>query len=184
MKWLRNKKLSVWIRVIHRDLGFLAVGLCLVYGISGYLLNHMNGKDPAFKTEERTLKLGSGLTAETLPLQWNNRQDVPALKKVMPIDEEHFRLLLDGGIGVYHSVTGMVDYEKHRKNEFIYQINKLHYNKAEGWSPVADFFVASLLFLAISGLFMVKGKKGIAGRGKWYLIAGLLIPVIYIIINR
>ena len=47
---LLNKSLSYWLRVIHRDLGFLMVGLCLVYGVSGFLLNHMDGKDPAFKT--------------------------------------------------------------------------------------------------------------------------------------
>ena len=41
---LLNKSLSYWLRVIHRDLGFLMVGLCLVYGVSGFLLNHMDGK--------------------------------------------------------------------------------------------------------------------------------------------
>jgi uncharacterized membrane protein YhdT len=39
------------------------------------------------------------------------------------------------------------------------------------------------MFLAVSGLFIVKGKKGIAGSGKWYLLAGLLIPLLYVIFS-
>jgi hypothetical protein len=92
--------------------------------------------------------------------------------------------MLEGGIGVYNSADGRLDYEKHTKRAFVYWINRLHYNKIKGWSPVADFFAVSLLFLAVSGLFIVKGKKGLTGTGKWYLIVGLLIPVLYILFTR
>ncbi len=47
---------------------------------------------------------------------------------------------------------------------------------------MADIFAGSLIFLAISGLFMVKGKHGITKKGKWYLIIGLLIPILYILL--
>jgi len=58
-------------------------------------------------------------------------------------------------------------------------MNRLHYNRVKGWSPIADFFAGSLILLAITGLFIVKGKKGLAGSGKWYLLIGLLIPILY-----
>ena len=48
---------------------------------------------------------------------------------------------------------------------------------------MGDFFAFSLVFFAISGLFMIKGKNGIAGRGKWYLLIGILIPIIYMILS-
>ncbi|NDV67041.1 peptidase [Bacteroides sp. 224] len=155
------------------------VGLCLVYGISGSLLNHMNGKDPAFKTTEASLQLDKELTNEELTVLWADKK-LPELKRVLAIDDVHSRLMLNGGIGVYNSATGLVDYELHSKNEFIYWINKLHYNKVKGWSFMADLFAFSLIFFAVSGLFIVKGKHGIARRGKWYLLAGLVIPVVYI----
>ncbi|MDR1524434.1 MAG: PepSY-associated TM helix domain-containing protein, partial [Tannerella sp.] len=90
---------------------------------------------------------------------------------------------LNGGVGVYNSVTGIVDYEVYSKNEFVYWINKLHYNKVKGWSVMADLFAFALMFFAISGLLIVKGRKGLAGSGKWYLLAGIMIPVLYIIFN-
>ncbi|MBB4035350.1 hypothetical protein GGR21_001239 [Dysgonomonas hofstadii] len=179
-----NKKvISKWARIIHRDLGFLMVGVCLVYAISGILLNHMDGKDPAYKTEEISLRFDPDLSKEELMVSWNDKKDLPELRKVMTIDDDHLRLMLDGGVGVYNKSDGKLDYEKYTKREFIYWINKLHYNKVKGWSIMADFFAASLIFFAISGLVIVKGKKGISGRGKWYLILGLLIPVVYVIFS-
>ncbi len=171
-----------WARIIHRDVGFLMVGVCLVYAISGILLNHMNGKDPAFRTEEVTLQASKGLNSEELTYWWNDRKELPPLRKILPVDEQHLRLMLEGGVGVYNSSTGTLDYEKHSKRQFVYWINKLHYNQIKGWSVMADFFAVSLIFFALSGLVMVKGKSGISGRGKWYLLAGLLIPVVYLIL--
>lgn len=180
MKWW-NKSLSYWLRAVHRDLGFLMVGLCLVYGISGFLLNHMDGKDPAFKTTEATVVLTKGMDQEALEAEWNAGPERPLLKKVLEIDEEHFRLMLEGGVGVYNSVTGVTEYEVHVKRPVIYWFNRLHYNRVNGWNVMGDFFAVSLVFFALSGLFMMKGKNGIAGRGKWFLLIGLLIPVLYVI---
>jgi uncharacterized membrane protein len=47
------------------------------------------------------------------------------------------------------------------------------------WTYVADVFAVLLIFLAGSGIFMVRGKNGIVGRGKWIVAAGILIPVIF-----
>jgi hypothetical protein len=88
-------------------------------------------------------------------------------------------LFLEAGTGVYNSSNGSLHYERHEKRVLIYWMNSLHYNKVKGWSPVADIFAGSLIVLAITGLFMVKGKRGITGSGKWYLLIGLLIPIIF-----
>jgi len=140
----------------------------------------MNGKDPAFKTEKGSILLDKGLSKEELTDQWKNHSKLPVLKKIIPIDGHSFRVMGEGGIGIYTISTGTVEYEKHTKRPFVYWINKLHYNQIKGWSPIADIFAASLLFFAVSGILIVRGKKGIAGRGLWYLLAGLSIPVIYI----
>ena len=66
MKW-RNKSLSYWFRVLHRDLGYLMVGVCLIYAVSGILLNHMNGKDPAFRTTEAAVQLEKGMQGRRTP---------------------------------------------------------------------------------------------------------------------
>ena len=179
MKW-SNKSVRKWLRIIHRDLGYVMVGITLIYGISGYVLNHMDGKDPAYETIEGTAILPVGLSTIQLEEAWMLKSDLPVLKRILPIDNEHYRLMLDGGIGVYQSSDSEVVYELHRKKPFIYFINKLHYNKVGGWTIMGDIFAFTLIFFAISGLFMVKGSKGLSGRGKWYVLIGLAIPIIYL----
>jgi len=172
-------KLTRLLRIIHRDLGFLVVGVTLVYGISGILLNHMKGKDPAFRTEAKNLQLPANLSNAELSDAWQADKSLPPLKRIMQIDETNSRVFIDGGVGVYDSSTGSLSYERHKKRVLVYWINRLHYNKVNGWSPVADFFAGSLILLAITGLFIVKGKRGITGSGKWYLLIGLLIPILF-----
>ena len=33
------------------------------------------------------------------------------------------------------------------------------------------------MLLALTGMFMMKGRGGLAGRGKWFVLAGLAVPV-------
>lgn len=174
-------KITKWLRIIHRDLGYLMVGVSIIYAFSGILLNHMGETDPAFESVDRSIQIEKELTAENLSTACKEA-DMPHIKRMLKIDNEHTQLLLEGGIGVYNSVNGTIDYEVHKRKELIYWMNRLHYNRIGGWSWMADFFAVSLMFFAISGLFMVKGRKGIAGRGKWFLLIGLIIPIIYILI--
>ena len=173
MKWTRI------LRIIHRDLGFFVVGITLVYAVSGIILNHLSNKDPAFRKEERTIQFPANLTDTELSAAWNADNKLPVLKRILRIDENSLRVFLEGGIGVYNAANGSLSYEKNEKRVLVYWINRLHYNKVKGWSPVADFYAGSLILLAITGLFMVKGKKGIAGSGKWYLLIGILIPILF-----
>jgi len=50
------------------------------------------------------------------------------------------------------------------------------------WTWVADIFGFSLILLAVTGLFVLKGKKGLNGRGKWFVALGFLIPLVFLII--
>ena len=181
MRWWKSNDVRRWLRIIHRDLGYLMVGICLVYAISGILLTHMNGKDPAYRSSSYTLTFPVGLDQKQLAALWQEDTSRPALRNIRPVDTDHSRLVLQGGIGVYNAADGTLDYEMHRKRELVYWINKLHYNRVEGWSFMADLFAVSLIFFAVSGLFMVPGRKGFLGRGKWFLLVGLLVPAAYVL---
>ncbi len=178
----KRNSIKKWLRIIHRDLGFLMVGICLIYGLSGIILNHMNDGDPAYKTVEETLTFEKNLSSESLTQVWNQKKELPPLKLIREGKLSH-QVLLDGGVGVYNIETGELSYEFHTKRPFVFWINKLHYNKIGGWTIMADIFAISLIFFAVSGLFIVSRKHGIMGRGKWFLFAGLLIPVLYILIS-
>lgn len=179
-KFKIDPRVRKWIRIIHRDLGFVMVGLSLVYGTSGILLNHLNGQDPSYKIENKSLTFAEGLTPEEFKQTWESESDRPKLNNIGETAGK-YRLMIQGGIGEYDPQTGMVQYQTSKRKPFAYWVNRLHYNRVKGWSLMADIFAGSLIFLALSGLCMVKGKHSIVGRGKWYLIIGLLIPVLYVL---
>src|SRR5688572_31795033 len=49
----RRFKLRPWLRALHRDLGYLAVGLTVMYALSGLAVNHIADWDPSFVQIER-----------------------------------------------------------------------------------------------------------------------------------
>src|SRR3954468_16598061 len=53
-KWLGQP----WVRALHRDFGFLVIGLTVIYAFSGLAVNHVADWDPNFQSYERTLDLG------------------------------------------------------------------------------------------------------------------------------
>jgi len=175
-----GKRFTRWLRVLHRDLGFLAIGLCLIYAISGILLNHMDGSDPAYKVMKGSKTIEPGLSEKELTAEWAKETNFPAIKRFFSAGDSQIKILAEGGTAQYNRVTGELNYEFYLKRPFVYFINKLHYNQVKGWTFMADLFAVLLIFFALSGLVMVKGKKGLAGSGKWYLLAGLLIPLIYL----
>lgn len=183
MTWFSKQRLLRSLRVIHRDLGFFVVGVCFIYGISGFLLNHMNGSDPAYRSRQDTTVIAKGLGETELEKVWTGTLDLPPVKKITSSGNDRLRVMCEGGTGTYDMTDGSLAYEVHRKRPFIFQMNKMHYNRVNGWNVMGDLFALSLLFFAISGLFMVKGRYGIAGRGKWFLLAGLVIPFLYVIFS-
>lgn len=179
-----NKSWRYYVYMLHRNLGYLAVGLTLVYAISGILLNHVNQTgDPAFKITKSSTTLPAGLTTSyQIDSVWQTLNlDTPPLQKAVAT-QSGFSLYFKGGSGNYERENGFTHYEIYTKRPVIYYLTYLHVAKGNGWFFIGDLYAAILAFLAISGMFMVKGKHSIAGRGKWYLIIGVLIPVIYILL--
>ena len=46
---------------LHRDAGYLAVGLTIVYAVSGLAVNHVSDWDPSFKSYERVRTVATPL---------------------------------------------------------------------------------------------------------------------------
>src|SRR5256885_15484666 len=54
---LIRKRWRAWLRAIHRDIGYLAVGFTVIYALSGIAMNHIDDWDPNFHATEITQKI-------------------------------------------------------------------------------------------------------------------------------
>ncbi len=181
-----GKTVRKWNRVIHRDLGYLAVGLSLVYAISGFVVNHVQDWNPNYQIEHIVSNIG--------PVKYIAEHKDQSIKEVLrrlSLPESYktsFRpepnilriFIKDHTIEVNLS-SGDVVQEIVKTHFLIYEMNFLHLNHPKKlWTYMADLYAISLAVLAITGLFILKGKQGITGRGAWLTIAGIILPVFFL----
>lgn len=182
MKWRK------WNRIIHRDLGYICFGLIIVYSISGVAVNHVSEWNPNYIIEKDTLNIpiprDTILTAEqSLNHVINSLQITDSIKSYFRPSPEEIQIFIERKTYYAKLNTGMVVKETVSDRRVFRETNFLHLNNPKNvWTYVADAFAVSLALLAITGLFMIKGKKGITGRGKWLTALGILIPILFLII--
>ena len=49
------------------------------------------------------------------------------------------------------------------------------------WTYFADIFAVGLIIITLSGVIMLKGSKGIIGRGGIEMIVGIVIPILFLL---
>lgn len=170
------------LRILHRDFGYVAAGLTIIYAISGIAVNHIQDWNPNYKIEKTSLILDSlpknatqeEITEFVLKAVGETRE----LKNTYRSSPDELEIFVEGNSILVNYITKEVKQEKVNSRFFLKETNDLHLNKPKGiWTYVADIFAVALLFLAISGLFLIKGKNGIKGRGLWLTLIGLVIPL-------
>ncbi|MFH0759118.1 MAG: PepSY-associated TM helix domain-containing protein [Bacteroidota bacterium] len=179
-----------WNRWLHREMGFLFFGMALVYGVSGIALNHgvVRHWDPGIISRSESFQYPSALQKDSV-----DRELVEVLLELtgekknfkqyyFPNEQNLMIYLREGHITVELS-TGNISVTKVRSRPFFREVNYLHYNKPKKlWTWFSDLFALALILLAISGLLMVRGKKGIWGTGGILLAVGIVIPLLFLAI--
>lgn len=182
-------------RNLHRDLGYFAAGLTVIYALSGLAVNHMEDWNPSYDITHSDVAIGAmdvGDRAGEERLDFLQEAVITRLK--LNRDEVHGRLdqgpdrfqvfLEEGGEVIVNPIDGVGRLKIVKKRAFLFQINAMHLNSLKGvWTYIADIFACILLFMAASGVLMLPGKQGFIGRGKWFVGIGLLIPILAVIFS-
>ncbi len=175
-----------WVRALHRDLGYLAVGLTFVYALSGLAVNHIADWDPNFRNLARTHAVG--------PVAGDDEVAAKAVLGKLGITDapkevyragDSLEILFERRTLHVDTKTGHVQDEEQQPRLLLRAANWLHLNRGKkAWTYFADAYAAGLLILATSGLFMIPGKKGLFGRGLVIAAIGVAIPVLYVTLSR
>jgi len=175
------------IRLLHRDIGYVLFTLTALYSISGVAVNHIHDWNPNYEVTRTHLSIGplaatsvAGLETEVVARLGLRADEVTGRHRPSPT--EFVLFLPDGGEVRVDVRTGEGQMERFHRRPGLFVANALHLNRLRGaWTYVADAFALLLFCLALSGLFMLKGRAGLAGRGKWLVALGTAIPGIFIV---
>jgi len=174
-----------WNRVIHRDFGYLFLGMTLVYALSGIALNHMNDWNPNYVvvSEEFKIDIPDGKPDRSeVKLLLNGIDDDLVYKSHYFPNSSYLKIFVKDGTVLLELDSGEGLIELSRRRILFKEVNYLHYNPIKYWTYFSDIFSGALILLALSGILIPRGKQGISGRGAWMSILGIAIPIVYLLI--
>ena len=174
-----------WNNILHRDLGYLCAGLTLVYVISGIAVNHVADWNPNYAVERRTIPVdpvrGDPLSPDVLEAILEAAGVEGELRGSFRPNPDTLRVFIDGGTVSVPLAGGDAEVELVRDRPVLREANFLHLNHPKKlWTWVADIYALALGVLAVTGLFVLKGKKGITGRGAWLSALGVVVPFVFL----
>ena len=182
-------KLRKLNRVTHRDVGFLITGLTIIYALSGIALNHKHDWNPNYNVEQQKFETDIRFSRDA-----SNEQKVMELLKELGESKKYktsyfpsgnkLTIFLVGGTVQVNTETGEGYIEVVSKRPLFYQVNFLHYNPGVWWKWFSDIYCVALILVTITGLFIIKGRKGITGRGAVLTVIGIILPLIFLLIYR
>ncbi len=198
----QNKKLSIRLREWHRDLGYLVIGITIIYSLSGivlsfrdlhlfekkYILNAKIEKNlpkeqlkdkiiSVYKQNEQKKILPAHIIKKSV---LDNFQEVEESSKFIKYQVSRKK---DMKLVTYYKDSGEVIYSINGYPTFIQIFVNSHKSSTQDrWSYLALAYSVILFFLAISAIFIVKGKYSFKQRGVYLTLAGIGVILLFLYI--
>jgi len=159
------------------------MALTAVYSISGIAVNHISDWNPNYQITKEFQSIP--------PIQGESREDIirqalaslqleEAPRNIFRPDPSTLQLFYNQKTISVDLPTGNVLIERTAQRRVLFEMNQLHLNRPKKlWTYIADLYAVALLVVAVTGLFVLKGKNGITGRGAWLTAIGVVIPIVY-----
>ena len=179
--------LSKFLRVIHRDCSYFFAGMVLLYSVTGILLNHGHQLNPYYYIDVKTVKVD-------IPRDSSKVNDHFLLGVFSPFGESEIRshyypdsstlkVFFKNGTATVNLNEQTALIENSIRRPMLYQLNMMHRNRPKAWwTWFSDIFAVGLIAITLTGLFLIKGKNGITRRGAVLVAAGLILPILAMII--
>ncbi len=185
---MQRKTLRHWNNALHRDLGYLFFGMTFIYAISGIVLNHFKSGDfahPDYSKSFWEFKVKPPENGKIDQVYINHvlaESDEKGHYKSHIMSGETLKIFLTNGSLAVNVKDGTVFQEKRQSRYIIKEFNLLHYNNIKKlYTWYSDIYAIALILLAITGLFILRGKNGILGRGAWLTAIGIIIPALFLL---
>lgn len=118
------------LRSLHRDFGYLVVGITFIYTVSGIALNHRSDWNPHYTlvAEDVTLSASDQIeyTKDEINTILKNFKYDAVYKKHFITKNGEIKIFIVEGTVMYNPQQGKAELEVLKKRPFLFQINKIH----------------------------------------------------------
>ena len=175
-----------WNYALHRDIGYLCIGLTLVYALSGIAVNHIRDWNPSYRITRTTSHIAPGsfrgVISEAQVLELLRQLGEKSVyDNIFQNDPESVMIFTDGRVIQYHFPSGQIVHERLEPRGFWHQVNFLHLNHPKKlWTWMADLYAVGMLLLALTGLLLLpKGHMRV--RCLVFTLTGFGLPVLFLL---
>lgn len=173
MQQKEKKSFSQYMRSLHRDIGFLVMGLTIIYCVSGIMLIYRH----------------TGLLKHETLIEKQISPDLEATELCGVLRLRNFKVLGEEdnviyfNAGTYNKTTGLAVYSVKKLPPLLNKFTRLH--KSSNKNSIHWFttvFGILLLFMAISSLWMLKFKEKLYHKGIYIMGIGILAAIILLLL--
>lgn len=171
-------------RNTHRDIAYFYVGLIIAFSISGIFLNHRRQLNPRRYTyETREFQINpftKDQADEAFVTQLTSAQKIDdEMRRFQASDSELSISFTQNDVKV-DMASGKGSIITYRTIPLLGQMTQLHQDTSNWWIYYSDFFGLGMLTLAITGMFIEKGKNSFRKRGLKLALIGIIFPLIFL----
>lgn len=168
-----RKTTGLYMRILHRYLGFFFAGVMAMYAISGIVLVF---RDTDFLKSELQFQkeLTPGLKAESLGKTLK--------RKGYKVEKEDGQKIIFNG-GSYDKSSGIATYTDKKLPLLLDKMTHLH--KAKSSQPLFFLnvlFGVSLLFFVVSAFWMFRPSTPVFKKGIYFTIGGVLLTLLLLFV--
>ena len=174
------------LKNIHRDLAYFFVGIIIIFSVSGIALNHRESFDLQ-KYVVKTENISADIKKFNGNFDENNFKEIAeqiSSDKFYAGRENKTELTLyfKDAHATIDKITGKGEIEYVKTIPVLGHMTILHKNTNIWWIWFSDLFGIALIIISVSGLLLLKGKNSFKKRGWKLALAGLIFPLIFLMI--
>jgi len=178
--------MALTARNTHRDIAYFFLGLIIAFSISGIFLNHRQTWHPrrySYSVKEITLPapmMKEQVTDSFITNFTSSQQIADDLRRFAVDDKNNLKIsyaMTDVQIDL---ATGAGKIETYRVTPLLAQMTQLHQDTSKWWIYYSDIFGLAMFTMAMTGMFIEKGKNSFRRRGWWLALLGLIFPLIFL----
>ena len=173
------------LRSLHRDIGYLFVGLIISFCISGILLNHRTSWNPVrYKYDFKKVQTNFHFPKESVTLDsvksFNQKNEIDNFNDYDLRNDSTLVIFYKSADATINLKNGKGEINIWRQRPLLSQLYSLHTSfRDDNWYKwYSDIFALGLLFIATTGMFLMRGKYSFRKRGWFLALAGIIIPIV------